>query len=151
TQESYPAKTAVESAADPGISPRRGMRIYGGGLWKLRGPTDTDRPWGKVAQRTSAGQGRGQRDRWESTTSVAGTLAKVAEQRQEQGSCDGSGRTRVTWFYLGHRDQSRNSAQGASAAGGLEGICSEVRSSKEAGWGVVEGYTERRTLESSMR
>src|ERR1700678_2180864 len=35
---------------------------------------------GKVAQATSAGQGRGQRDGWESTTSVAGTLAKVAGQ-----------------------------------------------------------------------
>jgi hypothetical protein len=58
---------------------------------------------------------------------------------------------RVAGFYLGHRDPSRNSAEGVSAAGGITGICSEVRSSREAAWVAVEGYTERRILEGSMR
>ena len=47
--------------------------------------------------------------------------------------------------------QAENSAQGASAAGGLRCIDSEVRSSKGAAWVAVEGYTERRILESPMR
>jgi hypothetical protein len=33
--------------ADAGISPRQEMRIYGGWLWKPRGPTGSDRPWGQ--------------------------------------------------------------------------------------------------------
>jgi hypothetical protein len=41
-KESYPAKTPVESTADAGISPRQELRIYGGWLWKPRGPVSEE-------------------------------------------------------------------------------------------------------------
>ncbi len=45
---------------------------------------------------------------------------RVINRRENYLDHDDGGRTRVAGFYLGHRDQSRNSAQGTSAAGGLE-------------------------------
>ncbi len=91
----------------------------GGGGGRMGLPTPTRRG-SHLAQAARACQRRGQRDRLESTTTVTSAISEVAGQGQEQGSCGHGDRTRVVGFYLGHRDKSRNSAEGAPTAGGLK-------------------------------
>src|ERR1700687_4385819 len=110
-EESYPAKTPVESARDAGISLRQEMRIYGGGLWEMGGPTGTDRLWGPPCGSVkSMSAKRSKRSLGKHNSGYMSGIESCWPRARTRGRSDG-GRTRVAGFYLGHRDPSRNSAE----------------------------------------
>jgi transposase len=53
---------------------------------------------------------------WKAQQRLHPALSEVAGQGQEQGSRGHGDRTRVVGFYLGHRDKSRNNAEGVSGS-----------------------------------